>query len=261
MTAHPEAAARARAENEALAERLGVRALSLEVDMASALTPACRRIRLRGQDLVGLAPMAGQDLMVSIDTANGRARRRRYTIRHFDHASGTVDLDIVLHGDGPGVAWARTLQRGAVVEALGPRGRVGLDPEADWHLFVGDDSFAPAALAMAEALPVGAEVLLALGIEEADHAQPHVIAASLGGPGWVVRDDEGADSPVILVRALARTPVPNGRGHAYVGGEHVLVQGLRRFLIEWGMSPASIDAKPYWRLGRQNAAHGEPDRD
>src|SRR5580700_6781117 len=109
MTAQPKATSRAREENEALAGRLEVRALSLDVDAVSALTPACRRIQLRGGDLVGLSSLPGQDLMLSIDTEDGRARRRRYTIRHIDPSAGTVDLDIVIHGDGPGVGWASTV--------------------------------------------------------------------------------------------------------------------------------------------------------
>jgi NADPH-dependent ferric siderophore reductase len=261
MTAHPNAPSRARTENEALAERVGARALSLRVDAAVALTPACRRIRVQGDDLVGLSPLPGQDLMISIDAEEGRTRRRRYTIRHVDPTAGTADLDIVLHGDGPGVRWATTVGPGAPLEALGPRGKIGLAPDASWHLFVGDDSFAPAALSMAESVPANRRIVLALQIDEPDHAQPEAITAPVEGPRWVLRGAEPSDSPAALLAALAPVPLPRGPGHAYVGGEHTMVQALRRFLIERGMTPESIDAKGYWRLGRQNAAHGEPERD
>jgi NADPH-dependent ferric siderophore reductase len=261
MTAQPKATSRAREENEALAGRLEVRALSLDVGAVSALTPACRRIQLRGGDLVGLSSLPGQDLMLSIDTEDGRARRRRYTIRHIDPSAGTVDLDIVIHGDGPGVGWASTVEPGPSVEALGPRGRVGVREDVDWHLFVGDDSFAPAALVMAESLPSDSRAILALQVDAADHTQPDAIAATVEGPRWVLRGAASVDSPAPLVEALSTVVFPGGPGHAYVGGEHAMVQGLRRYLVERGMTPDSIDAKPYWRVGRQNAAHGEPDRD
>ena len=69
------------------------------------------------------------------------------------------------------------------------------------------------------------------------------------------------DSSASLVEALRTVVLPDGPGHAYVGGEHAMVRGLRGYLVERGMTPESIDAKPYWRMGRQNAAHGEPDRE
>jgi NADPH-dependent ferric siderophore reductase len=205
-----------RAENEALAERLGVLALSLRVERCDLLTPSCRRLRLVGRDLAALDPLPGQDLMISLDTDGERTRRRRYTIRHFVPAARAVDLDIALHGDGPGMRWAATVEPGAAVEAIGPRGKVTFDPPAQIRAFV-------------------------------------------AGPRWVVLDARPGD-PAPLLAALADTALPTGRGHAYIGGEHVVVNALRDALVERGMDAESVNAKPYWRLGRQNAANGEPDR-
>jgi hypothetical protein len=39
-----------------------------------------------------------------------------------------------------------------------------------------------------------------------------------------------------------------------------VVAGMRRTLLELGLTPEQISAKPYWRVGRANAAHGEPER-
>jgi NADPH-dependent ferric siderophore reductase len=258
-TASPRPDHSGRAENEALAERLGVLALSLRVERCDPLTPSCRRLRLVGGDLAALDPLPGQDLMISLDTDGERTRRRRYTIRHFVPAARAVDLDIALHGDGPGMRWAATVEPGAAVEASGPRGKVTLDPAARWHLFVGDDSFAPAALNMAEAVPEDQTVVLAIGIDGPGHEQPAQIRAFVAGPRWVVLDARPGD-PAPLLAALADTALPTGRGHAYIGGEHVVVNALRDALVERGMDAESVNAKPYWRLGRQNAANGEPDR-
>jgi NADPH-dependent ferric siderophore reductase len=248
-----------RAENEALAERLGVLALSLVVERSEPLTPSCRRLRLGGEELTELAPLPGQDLMIILDTERGHTRRR-YTIRHFDQAEQAVDLDIALHGDGPGMRWASTTEPGQPVEAIGPRGKITLDPEATWHLFVGDDSFAPAALVMAEAVPRDQRVLLALEIDGADHTQPSDIGAAVSGPRWVFRDGAAPGDPRPLLAALADIELPSGPGHAYVGGEHAVVGALRDALIERGTDPEALSHKSYWRLGRQNAANGEPER-
>ena len=249
-----------RPENEAIAERLGVLALSLRVERHEALTPSCRRLRLGGPDLADLDPRPGQDLMISLGTDGERTRRRRYTIRRLERGGPTVDLDIALHGDGPGLRWAATAEPGQPVEAIGPRGKITLDPDAPWHLFIGDDSFAPAALNMAEAVPEDQAVVLAIQFDGPDHEQPSVIRAQVAGPRWVVRDGAHPGGPTALMAALAETELPSGRGHAYVGGEHAVVGALRDALIDRGMEAESVSNKPYWRLGRQNADNGEPER-
>jgi NADPH-dependent ferric siderophore reductase len=249
-----------RSENEALAERLGVFALSLQVERSDALTPSCQRLRLSGDELAGIDPLPGQDLMISLDSDGDRIRRRRYTIRRFDRVGLGVDIDIALHGGGPGMRWATTAEPGSTIEALGPRGKVLLDPDADWHLFIGDDSFAPAALSMAEAVPVDQVVVLALEIDGPGHEQPSEIQTSVEGPRWVPRAGASPGDPAALTAALEAIAFPGGRGFAYIGGEHAVVSSLRHGLIERGMDPAAISHKSYWRLGQQNGLHGEPER-
>ncbi|MGH9047204.1 MAG: siderophore-interacting protein [Acidimicrobiales bacterium] len=249
-----------RAENETLAERLGVCALSLTVERAKSLTPSCRRVQLRGEELTRIEPLPGQDLMLSLDADGERTRRRRYTIRHLDRKGGLVDLDIALHGDGPGMRWATSTEPGQPVEAIGPRGKISLDPDARWHLFIGDDSFAPAALNMAEAVAEDEVVILVIEVDGVGHEQPNEIRATVGGPRWIARDGAEAGDPGRLSAALAAIELPHGAGHAYVGGEHAMVATLREALIERGMAADSVSFKPYWRLGRQNANNGEPER-
>ncbi len=249
-----------RAENEVLAERLGVSALSLQVERSKALTPSCARVELSSPELATLDPLPGQDLMVLLDDDGERVRRRRYTIRHLDRDGCLVDLDIALHGDGPGMRWAASAGAGQTVEAIGPRGKISLDPEAEWHLFIGDDSYSPAALNMAEAVADDQRVILAIEIDGAGHEQPNEIRAEVSGPRWVRRDGAPLGDPAALMAALASIELPAGRGHAYVGGEHAVVATLRDALVARGMDADSVSAKPYWRLGRQNAANGEPER-
>jgi NADPH-dependent ferric siderophore reductase len=248
-----------RADQEALAARLGVFALELTVESGADLSPAFRRVRLAGPGLATLPALPGHDLMVSVDPGQP-SMRRRYTIRTLDAAAGIVDLDIALHGGGPGMRWARAARPGEAVDALGPRGKVTLDPEADWHLFIGDDSFCPAALVMAEAVPTDQMVLLALELKDEGDVVDHAIRADVAGPGWVWRGDRapGVDSP--LPAAVAATALPEGLGHAYIGGEFRVVNEIRTHLVARGLPDERINAKPYWRLGRGNAANGEPER-
>jgi NADPH-dependent ferric siderophore reductase len=187
--------------------------------------------------------------------------RRRYTIRSFDPATATLDLDVVLHGDGPGAAWARTASAGDRIEAIGPRGKVTVDAEADWHLFVGDDAALPATLAMAGSLDTPARAIVVLEVDGADSEQEARAADGQAIPvQWLHRGEADPASPDNLVRALGALDLPPGRGHAYLAGELKVVAELRATLVARGLEAAQISAKPYWRAGVANAAHGEPER-
>lgn len=247
-------------ETSALLRRLpGVRAFDLELVSAETRTPAMRRLRFTAAGLGDLEAFAGQDLMVEVP-APGQARfRRRYTIRRLDHAVPAVDLDVVLHGDGPGAAWARGVEAGDRVEGIGPRGKIGLAGDATWHLFSGDESALPAILTMVEALPGGTTAVVVLEVTGPEEEQePESPRAELD-LRWVHR--EGAPGTGSgLQDALAEVPMPSGRGHAYAFGELRQVAACRSVLLERGLAPEQVDHKSYWRRGVANAAHGEPRR-
>jgi NADPH-dependent ferric siderophore reductase len=249
-------------ESSALVARLGpdVSAWDLEVIGTEDVTPTMRRIRLTAAGLADLAYLPGQDFMLTVP-AGAASFRRRYTIRSFDRAVPSVDIDVVLHGDGPAAAWAASAQPGSRIEAIGPRGKVVVDPAADWHLFAGDDSAVPASLAMAESLSDPDRALVVLEVDSVDDQQPIHTADGRHIPvHWLHR--AGADPAAAgnLVAALEAIVLPTGAGHAYLAGELGVVAAMRAALLERGMTPEQISAKPYWRAGRANAAHGEPER-
>ena len=64
-------------------------------------------------------------------------------------------MDVSLHGAGPGTVVEGAATAGDRIDAIGPRGKITLRPNADWHLFVVDETGLPGALAMVEALPAG----------------------------------------------------------------------------------------------------------
>jgi NADPH-dependent ferric siderophore reductase len=250
-------------DSAALVARLGgdVAAWDLEVTSALALTPTMRRIRCTAPGLADLSYRPGQDLMLAVP-ADGASFRRRYSIRAFDPAVPSVDIDVVLHGDGPAAAWAASVQPGGRIEAIGPRGKVTVDIDADWHLFAGDDSAVPASLAMAESLPDPDRALVVLEVDGPDDQQQ---ASTADGREIVVHwlHRAGADpaSATNLVAALETIDLPGGHGHAYLAGELGAVAAMRAALLGRGLTPEQISAKPYWRAGKANAAHGEPERE
>ena len=89
----PSTAVAERADQEALAARLGVFALELTIESGRDLSPAFRRVRLTGPGLATLPALPGHDLMVSVDPERP-SLRRRYTIRELD-AGAEVPADEV----------------------------------------------------------------------------------------------------------------------------------------------------------------------
>ncbi|MST33611.1 hypothetical protein GHK86_12880, partial [Acidimicrobiaceae bacterium USS-CC1] len=139
-------------ETTATAERLGAPALALRIVDVVDEAPALRRITVEDPRLADVTWHPGQDLTLAIPGGGARSLKRRYTVRRLDHAAGTADLQVLLHGDGPGARWAAAVQPGDEVEAMGPRGKIWVRPDAAWHLFVGDEAYIPATFAMVESL-------------------------------------------------------------------------------------------------------------
>ena len=247
-------------DNSVLAERLGITAIDLTVVDTARLSPTMQRIVLTGPQLRGMEHAAGQDLMLTIGGDGGGVVRRRYTMRYLAPTEATVTLAVLLHGDGPGASWAGAVRPGDRVGAVGPRGKVVLDPDGSWHLFVGDDSFVPAALSMAEAAPTDATLMLVLGVAGPADRQPHAIAAEATTLEWAYRHDAPPDDATALLDELAEIELPKGLGHAYVGAELGVMQAVSAALRERGLPEDAISAKPYWRSGVANAPHGEPAR-
>jgi NADPH-dependent ferric siderophore reductase len=120
-----------------LADRLGAHARACQVVASSQLSSSVHEVVLSG-DAVLLAGVPGNDVMVRVANAAGKFVRRRYSVRALEPELDQFTLWITTGHDGPGSVWARSAQPGDSVDVIGPRGKIVLDPDADWHVFVGD---------------------------------------------------------------------------------------------------------------------------
>ncbi|MEH0532190.1 siderophore-interacting protein [Streptomyces stelliscabiei] len=171
---------------------------------------------------------------------------RTYTVRAWDRELGELTLDFVLHGD-EGIAgpWATRVRPGELIRFLGPGGAYAPDPEADWHLLVGDESALPAIGASLEALPDGARahaIVEVAGPEEEQKINSDVEVV------WLHRGDRPVGAA--LVEAVRALRFPEGRMHAFVHGEAGFVKELRRLLrVELAVPREDLSISGYWRLG------------
>src|SRR3954468_10607328 len=141
------------------------------------LTPHMIRVVFGGDGLDGLKvgpftdhyvklqiPPPGAGYAAPFDPEEIKAQRpreawprvRTYTVRAWDPERSLLTLDFVVHGD-EGVAgpWAAAAKPGDVLQLMGPGGAYSPEPDAAWHLMVGDLSVLPAIGASLQRVPHG----------------------------------------------------------------------------------------------------------
>lgn len=214
----------------------------LTVLATGALSPTMRRVTVAAPTLAvpGLRP--AQDVGLMLTDAARRPVRRRYTLSSVDVDAGTLDLDGVLHGSGPGAAWFAAARPGMQVDAFGPRSGVDVTA-ADWYLMASDESGFPAVAelrARVSAQPVVA--LFEVGSADEELAEPQA--------QWLHRNGRESGLPDGFATALSSLTVPAGNGYAYVLGESRAVTALKPVLAALGLGPERCHVKGYWNRPR-----------
>lgn len=236
----------------------GVQPLELEVAEVGDLGPRMRRVVLKG-NLDEFSYQAGQDVMLVLGGTLERPLSRRYTIRSFAGVNKLLELNVVAHGiHGIGAQWAAGAQPGDKVNGVGPRGKIFLNSEADWHLFLGDESAASAFLAMLEALPRATPGVAYL---EVPTAEDRLATGTAHDVRWLYRGEEAAWQSTGLLEAISGSDLPAGRGHVYIAGEVQVVGAVQRAALGRGLAMEQLSPKAYWGRGKANANNGEPERE
>jgi NADPH-dependent ferric siderophore reductase len=175
---------------------------------------------------------------------------RTYTALFPDVDAGTLAIDFVVHGD-EGVAgpWAARAEPGDALLVNGPGGGYRPDPDADWHLLVGDESALPAIAAALDVLDPAATVRVVLLIERPGHEPALPLPANAAVTHVYRSESAGEEAVVSAVRDLEWLP---GRVHAFVHGEaQETMHGLRPLLLkERGLTRDQLSISGYWRRGR-----------
>jgi NADPH-dependent ferric siderophore reductase len=235
----------------------------LEVTGSESLTPSFRRLVLTAPGIEGLRHQPGQDLMLRVPLGGDKVVNRRYTIRSFDPAQRAVTIDVSLHGAGPGTDWIAAARPGDRIDAIGPRGKITVRPQADWHLFVADETGLPGVLAMLEALPPTSTAIAVLEVDTAADEQALATAPEASfNVRWIHRAGQSVPGdPDPILAAVAAVELPAGLGHAYVAAEARVVRSVTKALTDRDVSQEQISGKAYWRRGLPNAEHGEPTKE
>ncbi len=231
--------------------------LAVEVSQIRALSPHMRRITVSGAALRRIeVTLPAQWMKVFVPgAAPGASSGRAYTIRAFDRAAGTLDLDFVLHGDdGPASAWAVRAAPGDRIELAGPRAGYAIGAAACYTL-IGDATALPAIAAIAAALPPGTPARAL--IEVADIHEEQALAGL--APERISWLHAGAGLPGTggrIEAALAEMAFDAGEQRVWLAGEAAMVRAVTRYLTAVrGLPRGAIEAAGYWKAG--SADHRE----
>ncbi|WPN99387.1 siderophore-interacting protein [Pseudomonas sp. MUP55] len=231
----------------------------LQVLRVEDITPRMRRITLGGPELAGFVSLGSDDhikLLFAQNAAEQAALEsptftikgdgpqpamRDYTPRRFDLSIGELDIDFVLHGDGPASTWAEQAQVGQHLYIGGPRGSMIVPDMFDSYLLIGDETALPAIGRRLEELPAGRKVLAVIEIADAAERQVLQSAADVEIV-WVVR---GQDDLLDVVRNLT---LPGGTLYSFVATESKLSRQVRRVLLDTHkVDEQYLKAAGYWR--------------
>ena len=232
----------------------------LEVLRVVDITPRMRRITLGGPELEGFVSLGTDDhikllfaqtpeeqavletFALGSPGEGPRPAMRDYTPRRHDPLAGELDIDFVLHGDGPAATWAAQVQPGQFLHTAGPKGSMIVPDMFDSYWLIGDETALPAIARRVENLPANRAALLVIEIDNPAEQQTFETAAQVDVI-WVVRGEQN------MVDVVRRLEMPEGELYAWVATEAALSRKIRRVLLqEFGLSEALVKTSGYWRV-------------
>jgi NADPH-dependent ferric siderophore reductase len=243
-----------------LAERLDSNARVCHLVSSTPVSSSIREVVLAGQATL-LCGVPGNDVMVQLTNSAGKLVRRRYSVHAVDDERDEFTLWITVAHEGPGSVWARNAKPDDEVDIVGPRGKIVVDPEADWHLFMGDITCLGSAYRMAQSVETPGQVIFIVETDHSDDALTTTFDEDIAVTGiFVDRMGRLKDDPAGLLHGLSAFAFPPERGHAYLFGEFHVMKAVRTALLDRGLDDEAISMKAFWRVGRNNADHGEPEK-
>lgn len=263
----------------------------LTVSQSQNITKNMRRVTLTGDDLAEfpegceggyvklLFPPHGETELPSAEAVDAGAPviMRTYTVRKFNKADLTLDIDLVLHGEvsedssltsssstasisgttsksGPASSWAAHAQPGDHMLMYGPGKVKFAQADADWLLFAGDMTALPAISCQLEQLPDNARGYAVIEInadeDQQDLKKPEGIEII-----WVVNSHPDSDNTV-LSDAVKALPWLSGQVAIWAACEFNNMRLLRSyFKKEKQIGRDQLYVSSYWKMGQTEDKH------
>ena len=213
---------------------------------SSSLSAHFRRIVVEVPEVERLCLPRDADTAVGIYFGGSQsAPGRTYTVRHDDRPNGRIVVDVLMHGDGIGTAWADQVAGGDTVVLAHANSWYRPPATADWQLLVADMAGLPALARILDTPPTTATTAIVELVDETDLAylpdQPNVLVLPLFGTG------NGVSDSVLAQHVVSHTQA-DGTGYCWFAGEARDARAVRKHLRhEQRWIPEQLDVMGYWR--------------
>jgi NADPH-dependent ferric siderophore reductase len=190
-----------------------------------------------------------------------RPTMRTYTPRRYDPATRELDVDFILHGEGPASLWAEQAAVGQTLQIAGPGRPYVIDPAAEWFLLAGDDTAIPAISTILENLPTTAAARVFIEvIDRQDEveipAHPNTTVT------WLHRGADVAKAGAPLEASVRAYQMPPGSGRVYVACESGAMRRIRKHLLtDRTINREHVITRGYWKLGSVDYPDGDYGQD
>lgn len=224
----------------------------VDVTDAFELSPNLRRIRLHGESLREWVPTGKADEFIRItipdaDPTPGwedvAANARIYTVRRWDPASLTIDVDVVVHGHGRGSTWGLDAKPGDQVGVSQPRGYYDPPAGSTRRLLIADAAGLPAVARILEEATPDESFDVLVELMSADDA------IALPSPADVTvqwRVSGNGRGPSALLSAMERL-APADDAYIWIACETAQSRAARNFVRDnWARHHSLYRIVGYW---------------
>lgn len=245
-----------------LTQKPGRTRIAARVSTVTEISAHMRRITIRGGALEGFpASLPAQWVKVFVPSRQTEEMSgRAYTIRSFSQRDAQMNIDFVLHGDGPCSSWAEHAKVGDIIQIAGPRRGFRLDPGVRHLLVGGDETALPATGAILEALPADLTVQTFVEVPDERDIQSLRSKADVSIT-WLPRAGEAAGTTTVLQDAIIAANFPDDASEVWFAAEAAAVRAVRRhFHVTRGLDRQHITSSGYWKRGETAFRDAERDR-
>lgn len=176
---------------------------------------------------------------------------RNYTPNFFDSEAGICSVCFYLHGNGPGSAFASRLTVGDKLKMMGPRGKSLYDEGSKYHFFFGDET----SLGLFNSLK---GVIHANQQEYLGVLTLHPDLFALPDKLDLMLDVVPKDKAMPYEHSAAYVNSLQGKlwdvwqaSIFYLTGNANAIKGVRKILLNKGVSPRNIRVQAFWAEGKQ----------
>lgn len=182
---------------------------------------------------------------------------RAYTPRCWNPEEPELDVEVALHGEGPGSLWASSAKEGDVAVISGRSGGAYFpDVSADWYIIAGDETALPAIGTLLDVMPSTMHAYVLAEVKDEKEELALESAAEISKL-WLHRAD-GQTPGRGLADSMKAIELPRGDGRIWVSCEASIMREIRRHFIEVrGLDRSVLRTQGYWKAGASN----HPDHD